>query len=155
MKCCVHEATLNLHMHLWIFSHMLIASVDGKQHLSEVVFSALVGFSLMTGIWFLGRIRTPRTHHHWLWCSRSRGNCLWSPACPVRLQHEVAFALLHSFCHFRCNENLTRVLNTTSLKCCLPSRDTIDRRDKIHACVWRCFIEIHQVSAKKKSLIPF
>ena len=28
------------------FSRMSIASVDGKQHLSEVVFSALVGFSL-------------------------------------------------------------------------------------------------------------
>ena len=34
-----HEATLSLHMHAWIFSHLSIASVDGKQHLIEVVFS--------------------------------------------------------------------------------------------------------------------
>ena len=33
--------------------------------------------------------------------------------------------------------NLTRVLNTTSLKCCLPSTDSIDRREKFHASVWR------------------
>ena len=39
----LHEAT-----HVWIFSHLSIAPVDGKQHLSEVVFSALVGFSLYT-----------------------------------------------------------------------------------------------------------
>ena len=32
-------------------------------------------------------------------------------------------------------ENPKRVLNTTSLKCCLPSTDAIDRQEKIHACV--------------------
>ena len=37
---------LNLLTHAWIFSRLSIASVDGKQHLSEVVISALVGFSL-------------------------------------------------------------------------------------------------------------
>jgi hypothetical protein len=42
----LHEATLNLHTHRWIFHHLSIASVDGKQHLGEAVFSALVGFSL-------------------------------------------------------------------------------------------------------------
>ena len=35
-----------------------------------------------------------------------------------------------SFCHFIYNENPTRALNTTSLKCCLPSTDGIDRREK-------------------------
>ena len=40
------EASLNLHTHAWIFPRLSISSVDGKQHLSEVVFSALVGFSL-------------------------------------------------------------------------------------------------------------
>ena len=40
-----------------------------------------------------------------------------------------------SFRHFAYNENPTRALNTTSLKCCLPSTDAIDRREKIHACV--------------------
>jgi len=39
-------------------------------------------------------------------------------------------ALLQSFCHFTYNENPTRALNTTSLKCCLPSTDAIDRREK-------------------------
>ena len=31
----LHEATLNLNTHTWIFSHLSIASVDDKQHLSE------------------------------------------------------------------------------------------------------------------------
>ena len=43
----LHEATLNLHTHACIFSRMSIASVDGKQYLSEVVFSAFVEFSLL------------------------------------------------------------------------------------------------------------
>ena len=38
----LYEVTMNLHMHALIF-FCLSASVDGKQHLSEVVFSALVG----------------------------------------------------------------------------------------------------------------
>ena len=46
-EACLHEATLNLHMYANIFSCLSIASVDGKQHLSKVVFSALVGFSLL------------------------------------------------------------------------------------------------------------
>ena len=41
----LYEVTLNLHVHAWIFSFLSIASVDGKKHLSEVVFSGL-GFSL-------------------------------------------------------------------------------------------------------------
>ena len=43
----MEEATLKLHTHGLIFSRLSIASVDDKQHLSEVVFSALVGFSLL------------------------------------------------------------------------------------------------------------
>ena len=35
-----------------------------------------------------------------------------------------------SFRHFRCNENPTKALNTTSLKCCLRSTDPINRRYK-------------------------
>jgi hypothetical protein len=70
-------------------------------------------------------------------------------------------ALLQSFHHFPYNENLTRALNTTSLKCCLPSTDTIDRweknshmRMKVQGCLMQaCFIEIHQVFAKKSSNI--
>ena len=36
--------------------------------------------------------------------------------------------------HFPYNENLTRELNTTSLKYCFPSSDAIDRQEKIHVC---------------------
>ena len=45
----LHEATLNLHTHPWMFP-LSIAPVDDKQHLSEVLFSALVGFSLYTKV---------------------------------------------------------------------------------------------------------
>ena len=126
------------------FSRLSIASVD----LSEVVFSALVGFSLSTGIWFPGRTLTPRTLHRWLWCSWSRGHCLWSPTSPVRLQHEVALTQLQSFRHFPYNGNPTRALKTTSLKCWLPSTDAIDRREKIHVCVWSFKVS----SSKRASL---
>ena len=125
----LHEATLKLHTQAWIFSRLSIASVDGKLHLSEVGFSALVWFSLTTRTWFPGRTRTPRTYHQWLWCPWRRGHCLWSPLCPMRSQYEVAFALLQSFRHFPYNENLTRALNTTPIKCSLPSTNAIDRRE--------------------------
>ena len=46
----LHEPTLNLSAHVWIFSRLSIASVAGKQHLSEVVCSARVDFSLQ-GKW--------------------------------------------------------------------------------------------------------
>ena len=42
----LHEPTLNLSAHAGIFPRLSIASVTGKQHLSEVVCSALVDFSL-------------------------------------------------------------------------------------------------------------
>ena len=42
----LHEAILNPHINACIFSRLLIASVDDKQHLSKVVFSAVVAFSL-------------------------------------------------------------------------------------------------------------
>ena len=45
-EACFHEATLNLHMHVLIFSCLSIVSVDGKQPLCEVVFSAPIRFSL-------------------------------------------------------------------------------------------------------------
>ena len=40
------------------------------------------------------------------------------------------------FRHFPYNENSTRALIITSLKCCLSSTDAINKREKIHACVW-------------------
>ena len=42
----LHVVTLNLRVDVWIFSRLSIASIDGKLHLSEVVFSDLVRFSL-------------------------------------------------------------------------------------------------------------
>ena len=39
-----HEVTLNLHTHDYTFPCLSIVSVDGKQHLSELVFSVLVDF---------------------------------------------------------------------------------------------------------------
>ena len=36
----LHETIFNLHTHVWILSRLSIASVDGKQHLSEVRFSS-------------------------------------------------------------------------------------------------------------------
>jgi hypothetical protein len=65
----------------------------------------------------------------------------------------VAVALL---LHFPYNENLTRALNNTSLKCCLASTDAIDRWKKnscMHMKVQGClmqvhFIEIHWVFTK-------
>ena len=38
----LHEATLNLHMHERIISCPSIASVDGKQHLSQVVYNVVL-----------------------------------------------------------------------------------------------------------------
>jgi hypothetical protein len=46
-------------------------------------------------------------------------------------------ALVQLFRHFPYNENLMRALNTISLKCCLPSTDTIGRQEKIHICLWK------------------
>ena len=43
----LYKATMNLYTHASIFTRLSIASVDGKQHLSELVLSALVGFSLL------------------------------------------------------------------------------------------------------------
>ena len=40
-------------------------------------------------------------------------------------------------CLFSYNKNPKKALNTTSLECCLPSTDAIDRQEKIHSWVWR------------------
>ena len=49
---------------------------------------------------------------------------------------------------FPYNKTSTRTLNTILLKCCLPSTDTIDRWEKIHACIWRFKV----ISCKHASL---
>ena len=125
MKCIYMRQPWTFTLMHEFFSRLSIASVDGKQHLSEVVFSALVWFSLSSGIWYT-QDSSP------VIMVFMKSGSLWSPACPVRLQYEVVFALLQSFCHFPYNENLTKALNTTSLKWCLPSTDAIDRKNFTH-----------------------
>ena len=98
-------------------------------------------------IWFPGRIRTPRTQR-WLWCSWSRGHCLCSPMSPgcTDTTWNPSFSL-----KWKCDKSTKHY----SLKCCLPSSDTIDRQEKftcmkVQGCLMQaCFIEIHQVFAKK------
>ena len=68
-----------------------------------------------------------------------------------------------SFRNFPHNENpTTRALNTTSIKCCLPSTDDIDRREKTRMrmniqgrLMQARFIQIHQVFAKKNKVEYF
>ena len=64
--------------------------------------------------------------------------------------------------HFPYNENPTRALNTTSLKCCLPSTDIDDKWEKFtHAYEGSTslqqvhFSKIHQVFEEKKKLDSF
>ena len=76
----LNKLTLNLQTYAWIFFRLSIVLVYGKKHLSEVVFSALVKFSLY------GKLRFPRRTLYFspvLWFSRSLGHSLWSPACPL------------------------------------------------------------------------
>ena len=50
------------------------------------------------------------------------------------------------------NENPTRALNTTPLKCFLPSTDAINRLMKVQGFLVQArFFEIHQVFAKQMS----
>ena len=72
-------------------------------------------------------------------------------------QNSESSVLLHSFRHFPYNENPTRTSNTTSLKCCLRSTDAIYRGKNSRMCMEvhrrlmkACFIEIHNVFAKRK-----
>jgi hypothetical protein len=46
------------------FSRQSVASIDGKQHLSEVVFSALVGFSLLEK-YPTFRLEKKKNRHTW------------------------------------------------------------------------------------------
>ena len=59
------------------------------------------------------------------------------------------------FHHFTYNENPMRALNTTSIKCCLPLTDTIDRQAKIHACVMKVQGHLMQACFQPAPLILF
>ena len=124
----LHEAILNLHTHTWILSCLSIASVDGKQHLSEVVLSALVGFSL-EGKWrndWNSALDSDSFDEKPDSCGSSGSLLSWYQE--VLPKQSESSALLHSFRNFPYNGNLTWALNTTSLKCWLPSTEAVDRR---------------------------
>ena len=60
-------------------------------------------------------------------------------------------ALLQSFCHFSYNENSMRAPNITSLIWYFPSTDAIERRKKIHGCVWRFKVASCKCASLKSS----
>ena len=57
-----------------------------------------------------------------------------------------------SFCHFPCNEKPTRALNTTSLKCCLPSTDAIGNNPRK---LLNIIIENNEIKIKDLPLLIF
>ena len=146
----LNETTLNLYTHTWFFSCLSIASVDSKQHFSEVGFGALLRFSLQGKWWnstlgpdFLTRNLSPVKQRTWFRffnkkpesCgSRSSLLSWYQEILPKTSESSAQFLLFHQFPY---NENPTRALNITSLKFCLPSNDAIDRWEEIHAGVWR------------------
>ena len=104
-------------------SRLSIASVDDKQHLSEVVFGALVGFSFKENDGFRiipvhpGLVvRDYGVHEVGVAVCRVQ-HVLWVLGVQVRPGTR----------HFPYNENPTRALNTTSLKCYFPETDTIQK----------------------------
>ena len=55
---------------------------------------------------------------------------------------------------FLTDENPMRAFNIISLKCCLPSTDAIDRREKIQACVWRLKVASSKRASLKSTSLP-
>ena len=103
------------------FSRLSIASVDSQQHLSEVVFS----FHCKENDRFRvvpvhpGLTGYAGLHKQWPWLHEHHNH--WWRVLGVRPGTR----------HFPYYENPTRALNTTSLKCCLPSTFAIDRGGKL------------------------
>ena len=135
------------------FSYLLsIASVDGKQHLSEVVFSALVWFSLY-GKWQVpGRTCTPRTCHQWLWCSWSRVTVcgvqnvlgIWvRPGNQIFLSFSLQRKSDESSKHY-----LTQMLHVINWHYWQAGKNSHMRMKVQGRLMQVCFIEIHQVFEK-------
>ena len=92
-----------------------------------------------TGVWFFGKKSQSCVRNALEHCRNGGANCL-STSTPVSCaaQHHIGdipvvlfddcLTLWRIFVVY--NENSTRALNTTSLKCCLPSTNTIDREEK-------------------------
>ena len=68
-------------------------------------------------------------------CTCNQALVVESGFLPKKSKSNARNVLEQLFHRFSYNENLTRTLNTTSLKCCLPSTDAIDRWEKVHACI--------------------
>ena len=174
MKCtCMRQLWTFICMHEF-FPHLSIVSVDGKQYLGDVVFSALVRFSLYTSTHHRAKQSITKEYYmssigYMMLCGardRSSGQQVIGASITAIVQHiphtwfrlflaktrllwftrrltlliwlSVTSGCSHQkFGYFSNNENLTRALKTTSLKCCLPSTAAINWWEKIHACEWR------------------
>ena len=69
-----------------------------------------------------------------LWCSWRRGSLFVESSMSWVYGYDPE---TKSFRRFPYNKNPTRALNKTALfKCCLPSTDAMDKREKNHACLW-------------------
>ena len=150
---CFHDATLNLHTHTWIFTSISTESVDGKHHLSEVVFTDLVGFS-QSGKWRNDWSSALDSEFFWPYLLiLGEQGAWWTTGVWffAKQKKDESSALLQSFHHFPHNENPTRALNTTSLKCCLPSTDAIDRREKICVFIWWIIIALCKRTSLKST----
>ena len=178
----LHEATLNLHTYELIFSHLSIASVDGKQHLSEVVFSALVRFSLYTSMHHRLK-QSPESSTGMssviMWCCVTQETGVGDQQAVGASITTVFQHILHTLFRlfwgspgfllswygslrllaiptrssdtFLRMKNLTSALNNISLKCYLPLTDAIDRREKIHAYIWRLKVALCKHSSLKST----
>ena len=106
-------------------SRLSIASVDGKQHLSEVVLSVLIGFSV-----------------YWKWSNDLvYGMYLYtqdqSPVIMVFMKSESLFVESSMSCEswirkssFSLQWKSNKSTKNTLLKCCLPLTDAVDSRGK-------------------------
>ena len=141
----------------WTFVRMLeffppVNSVNWwQEYLSEIVFRVLVGF-LLLGKWRNYLVSRSYPYTQDMLDSTNNdpnfmntiitGNESWV----YRYNPETKL-----FRHFPYNENSWRALNTTSLKCCLPSTDVMYRRQKIHVCVWRFKVASYKRASLKST----
>ena len=157
-EACLHEATLNLHTDAWIFSCLSVPSVDGKQHLIAVVFRLLSDFHCTPWVHTTGSNTITEKDYRdvfcclrdAVWCKRQE---LWSTGnwrlhhshAPALSSHLIQIFFVKNQTPVVCQapyspdmtENPMRSLNTTSLKCCSPSTDAIDRWENIYKCLSR------------------
>ena len=153
----LHEATLYFHTHTWFFFRLSIASVDCKQHLSEIVFSALVGIFIVRNMMERFGFRVVPVHPG-----------LVTSYYGVQEVGVTVFGVQHVLAvRIRLGNQIVPLISLQwkseertkhYLKCCLPSTEANDRREtnsrmrmKIQGHLMEaCFFKIHQIFAKKK-----